>query len=101
MFKNMGIPVVPSDIRGYEPYGSIEAFIRRFGSKIIHVHVHDFKDETDHLPVGKGDIDFEAIVAALREVGYDRALCLELDATRVTPEEILESRDRLRQCIAD
>ena len=101
MFKNIGIPVVPSEVVGYEPFGSIEGFIEEFGPKIIHVHVHDFKEGKDHLPVGQGEIDFASIIAALKESGYERALCLELAVDEATPKDLLGSKKRLREWIGE
>ncbi len=32
----------------------------------------------EHLPLDEGDVDLPAVLAALREVGYDRLVTLEL-----------------------
>ena len=32
----------------------------------------------DHLPLDEGDVDLPAVLRALREVGYDRLVTLEL-----------------------
>jgi sugar phosphate isomerase/epimerase len=55
------------------------AMIRRFGSRLYHVHVHDNDGRRDlHLPPGTGSIDWTAVVQALRQVGYDRTITLEV-----------------------
>ncbi|MFZ0513465.1 MAG: TIM barrel protein, partial [Candidatus Nitrosopolaris sp.] len=60
--------------RLYFPYTKIT-----FGSKIIHIHWddnHGRKDE--HLPIGEGLIDHEKAVRALKDIGYDRTITLEV-----------------------
>ena len=54
------------------------AFIRRHGSRVYSVH---FKDHvgTVSVGIGRGEIDLAAVVQALREVGYDRGLTIELE----------------------
>jgi sugar phosphate isomerase/epimerase len=74
------------------------AFIREFGSRIFHVHMKDVywsKTPTragvfgghmefghrdrfwDFRSLGRGSIDFEAIIRALNEIGYDGPLSVE------------------------
>lgn len=63
------------------------AFIREMGERIIHTHIKDYSWERDRFAEpGGGDgggprttVDFPACIEALREVGYDGWLCLELD----------------------
>jgi sugar phosphate isomerase/epimerase len=42
----------------YEVYGSLENFIESELDLISVVHVHDYNGRRDHLPMGKGKIDF-------------------------------------------
>ena len=54
-------------------------FIRLCGHRIGHVHISDnFGRRDDHLPIGKGAINFQAIAAALNECGYDDTITLEI-----------------------
>jgi sugar phosphate isomerase/epimerase len=63
-------------------------FISRYPHRINHVHLHDnhggnsVKDDL-HLPIGEGKIDFETILANLRQTGYDSGLSLELKQPHV------------------
>ena len=45
------------------------AFLREHGDRIDHVHLNDTRrsDDDEHLPVGLGTLDFEALVAAMVE----------------------------------
>jgi sugar phosphate isomerase/epimerase len=70
--------------------------IHRFGSRLRHVHFHDNNGTADqHLPFGTGNIDIEAHVDALKEIGYDDTITLEVFAP---DRHFLEySRDVLRR----
>jgi sugar phosphate isomerase/epimerase len=58
---------------------SIIDFITTFHERIVHVHWHDNHGKRDeHLPVGQGTIDHEKAVKALKEVGYNKTITLEV-----------------------
>jgi len=49
----------------------IREFIRRLGGRLEHVHVHDNHGLSDeHLPLGKGLIDYKMVVRELKRAGY-------------------------------
>lgn len=55
------------------------AFIRRFGGRIGHIHASDNSGrEDEHLPIGVGTTDFKLIVKALKGIGYDETITLEV-----------------------
>lgn len=57
----------------------ILAFIERFADRIGHVHASDnFGRNDDHLPIGAGIIDFARIAKALKNIGYDDTITLEV-----------------------
>jgi sugar phosphate isomerase/epimerase len=53
--------------------------IREFAGRIGTVAVEDMRrgDHT-HLPFGQGDMDMPAVLAALRDIGFARLVCVEL-----------------------
>jgi len=54
--------------------------VLRMRNKIIHIHIHDNDSTRDaHLVPGEGNIDFKAIVKALRETNYSGYLSAELE----------------------
>lgn len=54
-------------------------FVERFPDRIRHVHVSDnFGKEDDHLPLGAGTIYFPDIIKALKKIGYDDTVTLEV-----------------------
>ena len=67
-------------------------FIRKLKGKIITTHVsdYDFINERHWLP-GEGDLDWSAILDALREIGYDGVWLYEIGF--VCPKSILRPRN--------
>lgn len=65
---NVGMGVRPSDL------------LRRVGSLVWALHLHDNDGSGDqHLPPGRGNIDWRDVMGALREISYKGTLNLELD----------------------
>lgn len=60
------------------PESEISREIRELGESIDHVHLHDNEGiKDDHLSPGKGNIDFEPMIEALKEIGYDDHVIIE------------------------
>lgn len=69
----MVLDVAHANIRG-----EIFSFIRRLGNRIGHVHVSDNDGSADmHLQVGKGTIDWDDVVSALKESSYGGWITIE------------------------
>ena len=74
-------------------------FIRRFGDRIDHLHISDnCGRRDDHLAVGEGDIDFRALVSALKDIHYNDTMTLEI----FTPDraDLVRSRHLLQRMLA-
>jgi len=57
--------------------------IRRYADRLAYVHLKDADLSTgEFLPLGDGDIDLHAVVAAIRASGYDDWITVELDGYR-------------------
>jgi sugar phosphate isomerase/epimerase len=88
-------------VQGADPMEIVE----RFAHKIAHVHMKDGSGRYPDFafpPLGRGAIDFDALVARLREKGYDGALSVEYEAQvygfQLSDQQILdESRAFLSQ----
>jgi sugar phosphate isomerase/epimerase len=69
-------------------------FIKRFGDRIDHIHANDnFGKEDNHLPIGAGTVDFHKITKALKEIGYNETITLEVfsrdrDYLRISREKL-------------
>ena len=104
-FRNVGITVDVGHLSfqsgaAYRPWGSLGGLIRHLGDAVVHVHVHDYDGERDHIRIGAGSIDFLDTLAALKAIGYDGALCLELAPSPTLEADYIESRDRLAKLLA-
>jgi sugar phosphate isomerase/epimerase len=54
-------------------------FIRIFRPKLWHVHMHDNHGQGDeHLPLGSSKLEYEKVVSALKRIGYDKTITLEV-----------------------
>lgn len=59
--------------------GDIAKQVASFADRLWNVHIEDMKcDVHDHLMFGEGEVDFEAVFAALRQVNYPGPLHVEL-----------------------
>ncbi|GAA1278869.1 TIM barrel protein [Pseudonocardia aurantiaca] len=68
--------------------GDPAGLIRRYPDRVRHVHLKDLHAATTtFLPLGHGEIDFDDVLAAVREVGYDSWLIVELDSYAGDPAE--------------
>jgi sugar phosphate isomerase/epimerase len=68
------------------------AAVRRLAEHIRHVHLEDIAGtrEHKHLVPGRGAIDLEAVFAALRDVGYDGWITVELYPYEAQAREVAE-----------
>lgn len=77
-----------------EPGGPADA-IREFASDIANIHIEDMKKAAhDHLMFGQGEMDFAAIIQALRETGCSAPVCVELP--RHSHNAVATARDAMR-----
>ena len=54
-------------------------FCKYLGQRLRHVHFSDNRaSEDDHMPLGAGTIDWNQEVAALKDIGYDDTITLEI-----------------------
>jgi inosose dehydratase len=68
--------------------GNPAELIRKYGKRVRHVHLKDFTASPfAFLPLGKGDLDFQEVFAALEEIAYDGWLIVELDSYAGDPKE--------------
>jgi inosose dehydratase len=68
---------------GIDPVDAIE----RYGERLKHVHLKDLSQETGQFtPLGDGDIDFPAVLEAIRKTNYDSWLMVELDSFEGDPK---------------
>ena len=77
----------------------ILSFIRRFPDRIGHVHASDNRGRSDdHIPIGSGTIDFVKVAKALKAIGYDKTITLEVFAS--DRDYLVISRNKLERMLA-
>jgi len=73
--------------------GGAISFISELKDTISHIHLSDnLGKRDDHLPIGKGNIDFKTILKALRNIGYQGTCTLEI----FNPDRIYLQKGRER-----
>ena len=78
----------------HEGMKNIETFFKLLGNRIEHVHMHDNHGNFDeHLPIGKGKINYPYIVKMLKRIDYDKTITFEVFTTK---EDILKSREKIK-----
>jgi hexulose-6-phosphate isomerase len=69
------------DVGNVVLYGYPQDWIRALGKSIVKVHLKDFKRKQDGyewVNLGDGDVDWEAVREAFREIGYTGSATVEL-----------------------
>lgn len=86
------------DIGNVMEFGYPDQWIRILGQRIRRVHIKDYRKESHHISgftdIGKGDVDFSAVMAALKDIRYDGWVTAELNADPNDPEQV--ARDTIR-----
>ena len=96
---NLGVNHDAGNVRfyaGLDPVADLAAVADRIGPHLIHVHVKDHrggKGAWDFPPLGDGDIDFPALAALYRGIGFHGTYSLEIEfkgpgSTDPTPQII-------------
>jgi L-ribulose-5-phosphate 3-epimerase len=87
------------DVGNVVHYGLPEQWIRAIGDRLVKVHLKDYSRRagfTNLGDAGEGGVDWPAVRAALREVGYTGTATVELDAgDRIYLEDVSQRVDRL------
>ncbi|MCX6818612.1 MAG: sugar phosphate isomerase/epimerase [Candidatus Aenigmarchaeota archaeon] len=54
-----------------------------FSKRIEHIHIHDnYGKEDDHLPLGKGKINFPAVIKELKKIRYNKTITFEIHTNK-------------------
>jgi len=81
----------------------VPAAILHFGSRIRHIHIEDIAADRRHyhLLPGDGAIDFKPILQAVKKIGYEGFVTVELYMHQENPEEAARTAlERLSKAIA-
>ena len=76
----------------------IRDYIFTFKDKLEHIHIHDNHGEEDeHLPLGKGEIDFEQVIKWLNQINYDKTITFEVFTSK---EDAKDSMNLFRKLLS-
>jgi sugar phosphate isomerase/epimerase len=82
------------------PEQEIAETIQEVKDCLVHLHIHDNKGTFDeHLPPGDGSIDFNPIVRALKDVGYNGIWVAEVWNPKDSFETGRKGVDRIRELL--
>jgi sugar phosphate isomerase/epimerase len=88
---------------GHDARNGSESVPPGFLERVGHMHVHDLSpDGEDHYPLLFGNVSYRAHLQRLRQVGYNRAIILELDGhvvSRLAGEDKSASERILRDSL--
>ncbi len=77
----------------------LQELIRQFGHRLGHLHFSDNRGyRDDHLPVGKGSVNFSRLLKGIKASGYNDTLTLEVftDDHRL----LIRSRNRIKELLS-
>ena len=72
-----------------------EDFLRRYGDRLVGMHIHDAVGASDHRAVGRGEIDFPAIIPYIKP---DTVLVLEMHS-HVSDKELARSKEAFQRLL--
>jgi sugar phosphate isomerase/epimerase len=73
---------------------NIRNYITTFGNKLEHIHMHDnHRNYDEHLPIGKGKINYPYVVKMLKKIGYDKTITFEIFTSK---EDVVKSREKIK-----
>jgi len=89
--------------------------IRKIGKKIVHVHLREYPNHPDRVNYeaapeeeipGRGDVDFPKILKSLKDIGYDKAIDLDVIGAFAYPLSrqmgiAAEARGYLNRCLQE
>lgn len=105
---NLGINLDPSNLVTDGKANPVDA-LKTFGKYVRGVHAKDGTIPTDEdymhgghqTRIGEGDVDFPALVAKLKEIGYDGALTIERECVTEDQKriDIIDAKEYLEKLI--
>jgi L-ribulose-5-phosphate 3-epimerase len=79
------------DVGNVMQYGYPDQWIRLLAGRLLSIHLKDFVDEIGNIRgfthLFQGDVPWESVMRALRDVGYDGYLIAEVPPYRFAPDE--------------
>ncbi|MGC8812409.1 MAG: sugar phosphate isomerase/epimerase family protein [Candidatus Aenigmatarchaeota archaeon] len=75
---------------------NVKRFILTFKDRIAHLHMHDNRGKKDeHLPIGKGKINYKTVVKLLKRISYNGTITFEVFTSRKDAKKSMEKIRKL------
>ncbi|MCL2351565.1 MAG: sugar phosphate isomerase/epimerase [Firmicutes bacterium] len=104
---SVGVNLDPANLLMYGKANPVDA-LDVLGKYVRGVHAKDGEYPTDgknlgeEKPLGQGRVNYPALIAKLKEIGYDRPITIEREISGERQiADIIEARDMLRRLIGD
>ncbi len=86
------------DVGNILAFGYPEHWIRILGKRIKKVHIKDFRKDignvTGFTSLLEGDVNWPAVMQALKEIGYNDFIIAELSPYKFYPEQLVENTSK-------
>jgi L-ribulose-5-phosphate 3-epimerase len=83
------------DIGNVLAYGYPEHWIRILGSRIVRIHVKDFKNSVGNIngftDLLTGDVNFPEVIKALTEIGYNSYITAEMGGYKYYADQVIDN----------
>jgi sugar phosphate isomerase/epimerase len=78
-YRETNLPIgIVFDLGHANLEGQVEPFFKLLTDKIVHIHASDNDGSDDqHLGIGQGKIDYNAVAQALKQMGYNKSVIIE------------------------
>lgn len=103
---NLGINLDPANLILYGKANPVDA-LKVFGEYVRNIHGKDGCYPTDgrhlgkEMPIGKGDVDYPALIKKLKEIGYDGPITIEREISgEEQTRDILMAKEYLEKLLA-
>lgn len=73
----------------------VNQFVKTFDKRIAHIHFSDSLGNDDHLPIGKGNIDYGKVVDILKKMDYSKTITFEVFTDN--RQDAVKSRERIKK----
>jgi inosose dehydratase len=94
VFERTGIGFCPDLGHLVAAGGDAVDLVTRYADRIPYIHFKDVTADGAFVPLGEGVVDFPGVVRALRDVGFDGWITVELDGYDGDPDDA--ARDNLQ-----
>ncbi len=96
--KRLGFNLDTSHLMAQNQYVTMAVY--KLKDRIFHTHIKDNDGMSrGNLPAGTGVVDYEELVSALKQVGYDHVLSIEVEGTDKPERYLRQAKEHLKKIL--